>query len=80
MPERGGRGRDPDAGRCYEIVVRGEVSEQLLELCGGMTLRVQGDTTTIRGAVLDHSHLHGIVTTIFDDGLDLVSLRQLPDR
>jgi hypothetical protein len=74
-------GQDSEPGS-YEIRVRGHLEPRWAAWFGGMSLTHQTDgTTTIHGAVADQAALHGLLHTLRDTGLPLVSLTQVePDR
>jgi hypothetical protein len=61
-----------------QIVIRGELSERYAGAFEGMKMEAGGGQTTITGAVIDQSHLHGILNRISDLGLSLVSVHTLP--
>ena len=59
----------------YEIRVRGHLAPRWAPWFDGMALVVQDDgTTVIDGPVADQSALHGLLRTISDLGLPLVSV------
>ena len=70
-------GRDHDAGR-YEIRVRGHLEARWAAWFDGMTLTQESDgTTSISGRVVDQAALHGLLHTLRDTGLPLVSVTQI---
>ena len=70
--------QDHGAGR-YEIRVRGHLAARWTDRFDGMTLSRQDDgTTVIHGTVTDQSALHGLLRTISDLGVPLVSVIQVP--
>lgn len=62
----------------YEIVIRGYILESRFE---GLTIIRQPDfTTNLSGFLVDQSALYGILRTINDLGLDLISVKLLEDE
>ncbi|MEX5717012.1 hypothetical protein [Geodermatophilus maliterrae] len=74
-------GQDHEPG-VYEIRVRGRLESRWVTWFDGMTLTHQSDgTTNISGPVVDQAALHGLLATLRDTGLPLVSVIQVePDR
>ena len=59
----------------YEIRVRGHLESRWAAWFDGMTLTHESDgTTTISGPVVDQAALHGLLHTLRDTGLPLVSV------
>jgi hypothetical protein len=73
-------GRDHEAG-LYQIRVRGHLGSRWSAWFDGMTLTHEDDgTTDISGPVVDQAALHGLLATLRDTGLPLVSVTQVePD-
>jgi hypothetical protein len=66
-----------DAGR-YEIRLSGRLSSRWATRFEGMTLTSESDgTTVIRGELADQAALHGLLNTLRDLGLPLLSVRQV---
>jgi hypothetical protein len=66
------RGSDPER---YEIRVIGHLAPRWAASFDGMTLTTQDDgTTIIQGPVADQSALHGLLHTLSDLGLPLISV------
>ena len=65
----------------YEIRLEGHLSARWASRFDGMTLTTRDDgTTVIEGRVVDQAALHGLLRTLGDLGLPLVSLTQVrPD-
>jgi hypothetical protein len=63
----------------YRIVVGGELSRCFAPAFEGMTVECAGGQTVITGAVLDQSHLHGLLGRIGELGLDLVSVNTIAE-
>ena len=74
-------GRDHEA-ELYQIRVRGHLDSRWSAWFDGMTLTRESDgTTNISGPVVDQAALHGLLATLRDTGLPLVSVTQThPDR
>jgi hypothetical protein len=67
-------GQDHEPG-LYEIRVRGHLESRWAAWFEGMTLTRESDgTTTICGPVVDQAALHGLLQTLRDTGLPLVSV------
>ncbi len=73
-------GQDHEAG-LYQIRVRGHLDARWAAWFDGMTLIRESDgTTNISGPVVDQAALHGLLATLRDTGLPLVSVTQVePD-
>ena len=70
-------GQDHEPG-LYEIRVRGRLESRWAAWFDGMTLTHGSDgTTNIRGPVVDHAALHGLLHTVRDTGPPLVSVTQV---
>jgi hypothetical protein len=59
---------------CYQIVVRGELSQRFAMAFEGMTLAAGDGQTAITGPVVDQAHLHGLLDRVGELGLELVSV------
>lgn len=60
---------------CYRIRVDGHLDQRWADWFGDMTLSRETDgTTLLRGPVVDQSALHGLLQTIRDLGLPLLSV------
>jgi hypothetical protein len=67
---------EPRRPERYEIRVIGHLAPRWARSFDGMTLTAQHDgTTVIEGPVTDQSALHGLLRTLSDLGLPLVSVR-----
>ena len=67
-------GQDHHAG-LYQIRVRGHLDSRWSAWFDGMTLTRENDgTTNISGPVADQAALHGLLATLRDTGLPLVSV------
>jgi hypothetical protein len=66
----------------YQIRVRGHLESRWAAWFDGMSLSYETDGTThISGPVVDQAALHGLLHTLRDTGLPLVSVTQVePDR
>ena len=61
----------------YRIVVRGELGPRYASAFDGMTCRAHGGKTDITGAIIDSSHLQGLLARIAGLGLTLHSVTPL---
>ena len=75
-------GPDQAPAQLYEIRVRGHLGSRWATWFDGMSLTADDDgTTVIRGPVVDQAALHGVLHTLRDLGVTLLSLIPLtPDR
>jgi hypothetical protein len=63
----------------YEIQVQGRLSSLWATRFEGMTLTSRGDgTTLLQGPVADQAALHGLLRTLGDLGIPLLSVRHYP--
>ncbi len=71
----------PAPGSRYEIVVRGRIGGALLRAFDGLdVMRSETDATRLSGWFADQSALHGVIRQLGDLGLELCSIRRLPDQ
>lgn len=77
---------DPSAGHRhepgrYEIRLEGHLASRWAARFDGMTLTTGSDgTTVLEGPVADQAALHGLLSTLRDIGLPLVSVTQVDTR
>lgn len=66
----------------YEIRIVGHIDTRWSERFGGLRLTHEDDgTTTIHGPVIDQAALHGLLRSVRDLGLPLISVRRVePDQ
>jgi hypothetical protein len=63
----------------YEIRLKGHLGNRWAAVFDGMTLTTRGDgTTLIEGPVVDQAALHGLLRTLRDIGLPLLSVIEVP--
>ena len=68
----------PDQPGWYEIRLKGHLGSHWAARFDGMTLTTQADgTTLIRGPVADQAALHGLLRTLRDLALPLLSVTSL---
>ena len=74
-------GRGQGAGR-YEIRLNGHLGPRWAARFDGMTLTTRPDgTTLLEGPVVDQAALHGLLRTLGDLGIPLLSVTQVgPDQ
>ena len=66
---------------CYRIRIEGHLDQRWADWFGDMTLDRQPDgTTVLHGPVADQSALHGLLQTIRDLGLPLLSVTPDTDQ
>jgi hypothetical protein len=66
-------GKRPDSG-WYEIRIQGHLETRWGTWFDELTLTTEGDTTILRGPVIDQAALHGLLQKVRDLGLPLVSV------
>ena len=69
---------EPARTACYEIRVRGQLSETLLGAFPGLRAQAQGAETVLTGEITDQAALHGVLAQIEALGLELLELRRMP--
>jgi hypothetical protein len=63
----------------YEVRVKGHLGSRWAAWFDGLTLTTEDDGITVmRGPVIDQAALHGLLQTLRDVGIPLISLTQLP--
>jgi hypothetical protein len=68
----------PHHPRRYEIRLEGHLDSRWAARFDGMTLTTTGDgTTVLEGPVVDQAALHGLLRTLYDVGLPLLSVNQV---
>ncbi|HEV8560453.1 MAG TPA: hypothetical protein VGR06_29330 [Actinophytocola sp.] len=71
---------DTPAGR-YEIRIKGHLGARWAARFDGMTLTARADgTTLIEGPVVDQAALYGLLRTLRDIGLPLLSVTRVDPR
>jgi hypothetical protein len=65
-------------GLSCTIVVSGELGEQFHGAFADLTLSHETGTTRISGAVTDQAELQGVLTQLFDLGLEILSISTHP--
>ena len=63
--------------RMYRLVVNGELGPRYASAFTGMTVSAASGKTEITGAIIDQSHLQGLLERISDRGLTLYSVTPL---
>lgn len=72
--------KDPASLR-YDIRVKGHLDARWASWFDGLSLTNESDgTTTIAGPVVDQAALHGVLQTLRDIGMPLVSVTQADPR
>ena len=62
---------------CYEIHLRGELSDRLLSAFPELRARTRNHETLLTGALPDQSALHGVLARIEALGLELLEVRRM---
>ncbi len=62
-------------GRTYQLIVAGELSDQLVPVFAGMTLTRAEGTTTLSGHIRDQAELQGLLQRVSDLGLTLLEVK-----
>jgi hypothetical protein len=62
----------------YEIIIGGYINETWFE--GFTIIKLPNFTTALRGHLIDQSALYGVLRTINDLGLDLISVNRLEEE
>jgi hypothetical protein len=74
-PSNGQPSADHAPTQRYEIRVRGHLASRWATWFDGMTLTAEDDgTTVIRGPIVDQAALHGLLQSLRDLGITLLSL------
>ena len=68
-----------DAGKTCRIVVRSELSERYSVAFEEMKMETKGGLTVLTGKIMDQPHLYGILDRLSGMGLELLSVRYLPE-
>jgi hypothetical protein len=63
----------------YEFRVAGKLSDRARTAFDDMEVVDAPPETIIRGAVVDESHLHGILALLQSMGLQVVAMNQVPE-
>jgi len=66
---------EPSQSPWYEIRVRGELSDTLLEAFPGLQARTENAETVLTGWLADRAALHGVLAEIEALGLELLEVR-----
>ena len=66
-------------GTVYRIVVRSELSDRYAVAFEGMKIETKDGETILTGEIVDQPHLFGILDRINGLGLELLSVRALPE-
>jgi hypothetical protein len=67
-------------GTVYRIVVRSELSDRYAVAFEGMHMETKDGDTILTGEIKDQPHLFGILDRISALGLELLSVRALPEE
>jgi hypothetical protein len=61
----------------YQIKMQGRLDESWSGWFGGMAITLEGDTTTLTGAVADQAALRGVLSRLWDLNLALISVNPI---
>ena len=61
----------------YKITIKGKLGDQWSEWFAGMSIKSDGDVTTLTGRQIDQSALHGLLVRIRDLGIPLLSVERI---
>jgi len=64
----------------YRLVVNGELGPRYASAFEGMTISTGGGKTEITGAIIDQSHLHGLLERISGPGSDALQRHAAGER
>ena len=68
------------SGAEFEIVVKGRIGATLLPSLDDLDVRAEGpDSTSLRGWLPDQSAVHGVLRRLDQLGVEVLSLRRLPE-
>jgi hypothetical protein len=67
------------SGERYEIRVKGNIGEPLMDAFEGMDARVRPAETILRGPITDQPALHGILDRIQALGLELIEVKRVDE-
>jgi hypothetical protein len=72
---------EPDQPAVYQIRIVGQLDHRWADWFGGLTVTVENSgETLLTGPVVDQAALHGLLRTVRDLGMPLVSVRLLRHR
>jgi hypothetical protein len=72
--------RNPDSrGQCFEIVIRGRLSQRFESAVDHVKLVPQNGQTTLRADLADQSALYGLLNRLRDLGIELISVQRAPE-
>jgi hypothetical protein len=66
-----------DAGGCYRVTVRGNLTERLASAFDGVRLEPGSGTTALVATLRDQAELYGLLNRLRDFGFDLVRVEAL---
>lgn len=68
-----------DGALRFEIVVRGRLTERFISHFDGVAMEARDGVTRLRGTLVDHAQLYGLIDRLRDLGLELVSVAAQED-
>ena len=69
---------DPSEPMVYQIRIRGHLGREWTDWFGGLTITLEDNgETLLTGPVVDQAALHGLLRTVRDLGIPLVSVRSI---
>ena len=72
--------RKKGTGTLYRIGVRSELGDRYASAFEGMRIETKDGDTILTGEIIDQPQLHGILDRIGSLGLELLSVRALPEE
>jgi len=62
---------------CYQIILEGHLEERWLRIFEGLVIEQRPEGETVLQGRMDQSTLHGLLNTILDLGMALLSIQRL---
>ena len=67
------------SGTVYRIIVRSELGDRYAVAFEGMEMETKSGNTVLTGKIIDQPHLYGILDRLSGLGLELLSVKCLPE-
>ena len=72
--------RENSTAKVYRIVARSELSDRYASAFEGMHMESKGGQTILIGEIVEQPHLFGVLNRLNGLGLELLSVRAMPDE